>query len=159
MDTNLELWTHCKKCIDGCCYRGVPLVTSAERERIIAEHPDHFEPFGNNFVIPKPNGYCPYLELDTGRCSIHEVKPVDCQIYPLDPFYNGENIEFVVDTPCPASRHLTPEFINAAMSLAQKWIKLFPRPEFEDYFERYKKSNPRQELRKLDELFDEKIIK
>jgi Fe-S-cluster containining protein len=29
------------------------------------------------------NGYCPFLDRSTSRCSIHNMKPLSCKMYPL----------------------------------------------------------------------------
>ncbi|MCK4670793.1 MAG: hypothetical protein KAT43_06330 [Nanoarchaeota archaeon] len=138
-----ELSLNCDICDGSCCYRGTPLYLPGERDIVVAEVPDHFEELRGSFVIPKPKGYCPYLNTEK-KCSIQHLKGTDCQIYPSDPFYDDELVEFVIDMNCPVQRTLTPKFVAMALYLGAEWIHKFPKEDFDLYWDRFKRNNPEQ---------------
>ena len=139
----LILRLYCEPCGAKCCYTGSPLYLPEEKEAVIAQHPDHFMEIAGNFVIPKPQGFCPYL---TGEklCSIQDQKGIDCQVYPMDPMYERGFVEFVIDMSCPAYDRLTPEFVASAIVLGAEWIKKFSVEDFNEYWGQFKRFNPDQ---------------
>lgn len=69
-------------------------------------------------------GYrCPAFEPGTNRCSIHEVKPLDCRLYPfvLAESPGGEQAVLAMDTKCPyvQAHGSDPELAAYAARLAQ----------------------------------------
>jgi Fe-S-cluster containining protein len=75
-----ELWKGCLICRSkSCCNLDIayPLfVTQEEMERIKTLYPNKAKSF--NRILP-----CPFLMGD-GLCMIHEIKPVDCRLFPFD---------------------------------------------------------------------------
>jgi Fe-S-cluster containining protein len=161
----LRILHYCQSCGGSCCYTGSPLYLPEEKEVVVAQHPDHFEKIAGNFVIPKPQGFCPYLTTKK-LCSIQDQKGIDCLIYPIDPKYERGFVQFVIDANCPAYTRLTPEFIASALFLGAEWIKKFDVQAFNAYWDEYKKGNTQQchlnladFLRKKDSRFMEKVKK
>ncbi|GKS64139.1 hypothetical protein YTPLAS72_14430 [Nitrospira sp.] len=61
-------------------------------------------------------GYlCPALDSASGLCGIYEVRPLDCQIYPLALMWNASSKEVLLgwDTKCPFMREEPPRSIQA----------------------------------------------
>ncbi|HXV67985.1 MAG TPA: phosphatidylglycerol lysyltransferase domain-containing protein [Nitrospira sp.] len=65
---------------------------------------------------PAGEGYlCPAFDPATSRCGIYEVRPLDCQLYPLALMWNADHTEVLLgwDTKCPFMREAVPEAIMA----------------------------------------------
>jgi Fe-S-cluster containining protein len=65
---------------------------------------------------PTGEGYlCPAFDSTSGLCAIYEVRPLDCQIYPLALMWNASSEEVLLgwDTKCPFMREETPRSIRA----------------------------------------------
>lgn len=43
---------------------------------------------GNCVLKVKKNGYCTFFDQDKKLCSIYELRPFDCQMYPFDFIFN-----------------------------------------------------------------------
>ncbi len=57
-------------------------------------------------VVPNPSGegyVCPAFDVATSHCRIYDVRPLDCQIYPLAVMWNADRSKVVLgwDTKCP----------------------------------------------------------
>lgn len=57
-------------------------------------------------LVPSPGGegyQCPAFDAHTGRCGIYDVRPLDCQLYPLALMWNADRTEVVLgwDLKCP----------------------------------------------------------
>lgn len=60
-------------------------------------------------VVPNPHGegyHCPAFDPATSHCRIYDVRPLDCQIYPLAVMWNTDHSRVVLgwDTKCPFMR-------------------------------------------------------
>ncbi|OLB55926.1 MAG: hypothetical protein AUI03_05730 [Nitrospirae bacterium 13_2_20CM_2_62_8] len=60
-------------------------------------------------VVPSPvsDGYlCPAFDPLTSHCRIYDVRPLDCQIYPLMVMWNADRTQVVLgwDSKCPFLR-------------------------------------------------------
>lgn len=65
---------------------------------------------------PADEGYlCPAFDTATNRCGIYEVRPLDCQLYPLALMWDAAHQEVVLgwDTKCPFMRETLPPAIAA----------------------------------------------
>ena len=87
-----------------------PFFTKAEIQQAIALGIDasHFSDSHGSQVEPVPHpsgeGYlCPAFDPETSRCRIYEVRPLDCQIYPLVLMWNKERqgVYLGWDAKCP----------------------------------------------------------
>ena len=68
-------------------------------------------------------GCCPFYNLNKGICTIYEVRPIDCRMYPLDfeqidDDIDGEDTWIVYD--CPLSRQLDDEALEKMMNDFEK---------------------------------------
>ncbi len=86
-------------------------------------------------VVPDPAGegyVCPAFDPITSKCRIYEIRPLDCQIYPLAVMWNGEQREVVLgwDRKCP--------FLSGERREARDPLPLAhgPWPDLELYAER-----------------------
>ncbi len=69
-------------------------------------------------LVPNPAGegyLCPAFEPATGRCGIYEVRPLDCQLYPLALMWNEAREQVLLgwDSKCPFMRDAVPDAITA----------------------------------------------
>ncbi|MBI3605158.1 MAG: YkgJ family cysteine cluster protein [Nitrospirae bacterium] len=110
----------CLKC-DICCRFPeadtplAPYFTPAEvKNAVVAGLPPEFfngERSGRIRLIPFPDeiespGHqggclCPAFDPLTHKCSIYEVRPFDCQIYPFVLMKKNESVAVGIDTKCP----------------------------------------------------------
>ncbi len=127
----LSLQNHCATCQTKCCNGFVVTALEHEHEKIIAAgHADHFEELpveGKNYYILNFFGKnCEYL-TDQG-CSIEDVKPIACQIYPAQAIVDEHNniIHAELSKACPASSFLDDSFIIKATKLIQQRWEEFP---------------------------------
>jgi Fe-S-cluster containining protein len=120
---SLSMTAACNACSDICCHSGSPLVTAAERERIVghAGFEDFFVPVPNreetywigktrdgqerqfDSAVGRFTDWCPYYESGSG-CLIHQWKPLDCVLYPLRP-QSGHGLRTAIQ--CPSRAMLT----------------------------------------------------
>ena len=108
----------CKKCGARCCKFGGVFYTEKEKSRILkAGFKDYFIPF-KGFFATKPNkGNCPYLKGIS--CSIHEVRPTFCRIWPVFPKIINKKKKYYIFS-CPLAKHIDGIFIKKAIKLANK---------------------------------------
>ena len=88
-----------------------PIFTQAEVERVIANGVDVnlFRPTADGEsaqvkLIPHGDMYiCPCFNPETSECTIYQIRPLDCQIYPFALMYNQDQTQVVlgVDMICP----------------------------------------------------------
>lgn len=125
----------CTSCQGRCCI-GRTLAVNSERERIVAySGRDHFVHWADD-IYYLDRGTCPYLKA--GRCSVQDVKPFVCQIYPFVPrVVDGQFWLFCV-WECDAGRKLTPSFIENARTLAQEFFTNRRPEDYAEYWEQNK---------------------
>ena len=110
----------CKNCQAFCCKLVLPPVTPQERYRILkAGHPDHFTQISSDVyqIQPTETGWCPYLSADFS-CSIQEVKPTLCTIWPVIPHEKRQQRGAMV-VKCPLYPHLSSSEINHAQTVGK----------------------------------------
>ena len=95
---SLKACTDCSgsKCCGAISYGGIiepPFLTAFDISQIkegLGLQPDEFSDLRKNpntgnhvrFLKTNPDGGCFYL--DSGRCKIHDFRPVDCRLFPMD---------------------------------------------------------------------------
>lgn len=116
---DMSLLDVCTECGGKCCV-GPTLVTNEERQRIIAlTGISRFEHWDDDFFYLH-KGPCPYLK--EGLCSVQEVKPFVCRIFPFVPrVVDGEYWLYCVGE-CEGAAKLSPPFIRKARALAQRFF-------------------------------------
>lgn len=86
----------CDSCDKRCCFQASPCLTSAERNRILkATGKDLFKRVQGSYFPRLINGACAFFS--EGRCTINEIKPMDCRIFPV---VRGRDGMFI-DAYCP----------------------------------------------------------
>lgn len=144
MDTKVfSLIDFCSSCGAKCCkvgdFSGSPLLSQKEVDAITAfcekkfgSKPTAFKKIlvgkGSYFVFAEKNGeYCPFLGADK-KCVIQEVKPIDCMDYPIKAVHTQDgSMRLIVDSSCPAAKHLSKEFIGESRRLAVGSLARFPK--------------------------------
>lgn len=137
MSEKLSLLEYCIPCNSTCCKHsdsiGTPILDKKEHDKII-----NFDSKGDiknvkvengeeyYVILGDKKGNCSYLN-EEGRCRIQKVKPLDCLVYPIKALYGRDFYKFVIDSNCPASSHLTEEFIEEARRLSIISIKRFSK--------------------------------
>jgi len=106
----------CKRCATFCCRLGGPKLTRKDIERIeeAGYHvKDFLEPVNREFKgLPvmcgclrnREDGACIFLKFDAEQnryeCSIYDLRPVLCRLYPFDFGRVGSNIIVLKFIPC-----------------------------------------------------------
>ena len=110
----------CNECDRRCCAR--PVALPHERENIIIatkmgffQRRKVFRKHGKHYIIE--GDPCPFLK--NGACSIEEIQPLNCKIFPLALSSRGKNAEWGIWPDCPSSRKVPYEFVEHAKRLGQ----------------------------------------
>ena len=120
MPTSKQFLTVCKKCKTLCCTLVLPPVTEKERNAILkAGFTDYFTHISNEIYTIKPTdqGKCPYLSCNDS-CTIHQVKPKLCRVWPVIPYYKNNKRGYIV-IKCPLFSQLSKEDIICAKKEAE----------------------------------------
>ncbi|MBU0458662.1 hypothetical protein KJ652_01720 [Patescibacteria group bacterium] len=113
-----------------CCRHGSPYVLPNERDRILEiVGKDVFVIEGNHFIIGKNNDRsmrdmkhdpCPFLNGEE-LCSLQTIdpilKPADCYMHPIFPWYKNGREKLGVTRCCEACDHLSSEFVGKVRAL------------------------------------------
>ncbi len=117
----------CFRC-DVCCrfpeadsflrpYFAQQEIAAAVEHGVTAESfPDRSGSQINLVKNPTGDGYlCPAFDQRTGGCGIYEVRPLDCQLYPLALMWDKTQKQVLLgwDTKCPFMREAIPNAITA----------------------------------------------
>jgi len=95
----------CVKCSAKCCYLDGPVVTKAEKRRILkAGFEDVFAPAGKYYYVKHKGGKCSFLR--NNLCSVQSAKPLMCKIWPVYPVFKGKERRFMIFD-CPLTPHLS----------------------------------------------------
>lgn len=102
---------HCQPCL-ACCEGENLYLDDAERARIDAP----------SFS----SGKCQNL-ADDGRCKVHEHRPNECRLYPLDIKRVDEVVSWLLWKPCPSAENMPASFVEQEMSrheatLTKAWV-------------------------------------
>lgn len=130
----MSLLSYCVPCGAWCCV-GRTLCTEEERNRIV-EISGHDPFIQENFYYYLERGTCPLLK--DGLCSVQEVKPFVCLIFPFFPVVAGGEVWLYCASECPAAPYLTSKFIENARMLAQDFFSIFPIPDYAEYWKTHK---------------------
>jgi Fe-S-cluster containining protein len=122
--TNEVAKDFCEGCDRRCC--SMPVVLPHERENIIKATRMGF--LQRRRIFNKRRDYyiikgdiCPFLK--GGACSIEEVKPLNCRIFPLALTHQGRDAEWDVSPECPSSHKVPYEFVEHAKNLGQPLLE------------------------------------
>lgn len=74
------------------------------------------------------NGACSFLN-EKGRCSIHDIRPGICRLFPLGRIYDGESFKYFLQVDeCPN---------NKTKVKIKKWLGIDNITEYENYISRW----------------------
>lgn len=143
----LSLLGYCIPCKAKCCMEGKligsPILSKDEVLKIKKIYKGSIEevvtPLKKKYYIikeKKGTNIC-YFLIDEYKCKIQNLKPLDCLCYPIKAVYDKESIKFVIDTNCPASKHLNKRFIEDAKIIALRSIKRFDKDTYEHWLNNY----------------------
>ena len=132
--SEMSLLQHCIPCGAKCCC-GRTLCTEEERSKIIEL--GGCDPFvKEKFYYYLDRGTCPLLK--NGLCSVQEVKPFVCLIFPFFPLVIDGEVWLYCAVECPAEDYLTKKFIQNARILAQDFFSEFPVEDYAQYWKTHK---------------------
>ena len=132
---DMSLLRVCTTCHGKCCV-GRTLVKEEERKQIGAcSGNDHFVHWRNDLYY-LDRGTCPYLK--SGLCSVQNVKPFVCQIFPFVPrVINGQLWLYCV-WECDAAVKLPAGFVDKAMALTRAFFRNRNLQEYAEYWDQNK---------------------
>jgi Fe-S-cluster containining protein len=108
-----------------------PFFTAAERQKALAAglSARHLpqENGGQIELVPNPGGegyICPAFDPATSHCTIYEVRPLDCRLYPFALMWDatGKDVLLGWDTKCPFMRDAPPTEIQQAADELAGWV-------------------------------------
>ncbi len=110
-----DIFPFCKVCPKNCCYIGSVNILPDEYTKIVERtgRKDVFKKVKDYYIIDKKKGVpCPFLKKDGFTCSIQDIKPTDCKVWPL--YFNdkGEVEENTISPDCPANKFFTEDYID-----------------------------------------------
>lgn len=120
---SLSLLEYCRNCKKICCNFGTPIAYPKEipllkkrlKERGIK---NHFVRHGGVYIIPEEP--CPYLRK--GLCSIEDIKPMECRLFPVKLTFKDRSFSLKLDKSCPAAEKLGKDFFKKAREEARAVI-------------------------------------
>lgn len=144
MKKDLSLLDYCIPCKATCCrisdLIGSPILSEDEASKIekIAKGSTKKikSPTGQGYYVLREtkDNKCPLLTKEN-KCKAQKEKPLDCLCYPIKAVYRENFIDFILDSNCPASEHLTEEFIQSAKILALDSINRFDKQTYNHWLE------------------------
>jgi len=127
-----------------------PYFTAEEIGRAVAAGVEaaHFSDRNGGHVslVPNPHGegyLCPAFDPATSHCRIYDVRPLDCQIYPLAVTWNADRSQVVLgwDTKCPFMRDPA-ETGNGPADIQAYADRIAALVEQDDSLERFATNHP-----------------
>lgn len=118
-------------CKGSCCV-GRTVATNIERRRIVqSSGSDHFIHWRRDLYYLE-RGQCPYLE--DGLCSVQEVKPFACLVYPFVPRVVEGELWLYRVSECSCASRLPDGFQMNAVRLAKLFFSGRELSEYEEYW-------------------------
>lgn len=116
---DLSLYGVCKTCVNNCCYSSVVNVLPEERDLIVSRtgRADDFKLSAEGIIQINNSsvGPCVFLNTQDHTCTINDIKPFECKIYPL--MSTEDDDKFVMGSNCPAEARLSENYIKTAKLL------------------------------------------
>lgn len=110
---NEEIFTICQNCGGQCEYNKISTLLPGEKDYMAQRMGLAVEEFENLYLdsilikgkeleVLKLTPTCPFLDLHSFKCACREFKVVFCEIYPIIPFIDDNNLlRFTLDQNCP----------------------------------------------------------
>jgi Fe-S-cluster containining protein len=128
-----DIFPFCKACPRNCCYIGAVNVLPGEYRQIVERtgREDVFKPHNDYYIIDKKKGEpCPFLGRDGVTCTIQDIKPADCKVWPLYFDERGEPEHNLISPACPAHAFLPENYIQTL----RNDLREIPENLREDYY-------------------------
>jgi Fe-S-cluster containining protein len=125
---NPDLFNYCLKCKNNCCYIGPVLVLPDEYFKIKLRVGEEvvekiFRKELDYYVLDKKKGEaCWFLDKKSSFCTIHDIKPIDCKVWPLYFGKSGNFDSISISSSCPISRNVLENRVEYSRML----LKLIP---------------------------------
>jgi len=103
----------CKICPKNCCYIGAVNILPDEYSKIVERtgRIDVFKKVDDYYLIDKLKGEpCPFLAEDGFTCTIQDIKPTDCKVWPVYFNENGEIADITISPDCSAHKFFPTEY-------------------------------------------------
>lgn len=111
---------YCKACSLCCKY---PFVLPEEKEEIFRnislQKRRHFRRVGDHFIID--GNPCPFLR--DSRCTIEEIKPACCRVFPLVLESDGKKFFWKISEECPLKREVPASYFKEAETMGKKLLE------------------------------------
>jgi uncharacterized protein len=124
LELNAEVWQEidCLSCAN-CCKTMTPTFTKADKVRIAAHlnmtekelYAQYFEKSPDNNDTINKTQPCQWLNLKDNKCSIYEVRPLDCSEFPHHTKKRFDNFNHVYEQnidKCPATYKMVEKMKN-----------------------------------------------
>lgn len=129
-----DIFPFCKACPRNCCYIGAVNVLPEEVRRIVERtgRNDVFSPHNEYYIIDKQKGEpCPFLGNDGVTCTIQDIKPIDCKVWPLYFDERGNPEENMISPKCPAHLFMPENYVQ----ILRNDLHQIPQEFREEYYE------------------------
>lgn len=113
---------YCQPCL-ACCKNENIFLSQSEKQ----------------FFGEKKEGENCHNLLDDGRCSIHNNRPLECHIFPLDLKRIDNEIKWLLWNSCPATTAATIQFYEQEIA---NYEKLLTKEWIHDYISHHEKNEP-----------------
>jgi Fe-S-cluster containining protein len=102
---DFDFLPYCSVCDEPCC-NGTVYAAPHEYQRVVkkAGRDEFAKQDGTHFIEGREED-CRYLD-EQYRCTVHEVRPLICALYPLYPVPTKVGLQIHVDWSCPAAEHM-----------------------------------------------------
>ncbi|NYZ79820.1 YkgJ family cysteine cluster protein [Candidatus Micrarchaeota archaeon] len=120
----------CLECGNECCCGETVFLSNNDRKRIAKAtgRNDFYE----GHIIRKKNGKCPFYKKM--KCSIHEIKPLDCRLYPLTFLIDEKGKpRLYLEMNCPKSLPVNKPWVDSMRRVIEKEIKAWSEEEKQLY--------------------------
>lgn len=130
---SVDFRKHCPTC-SWCCHGEAVFISAAEADAI-----------GQESFTPRSDGACEKLDPKTRLCSIHERRPIECRLFPLDILELEVEEGYAVPTwviwtgPCSATTEMSKAWIEASM---RQWEARLTHGWVREYLAHHKKKQP-----------------
>ncbi len=115
-----------ESCDARCCYETEMILTRNDVKRITQHLGLSLENFAfmnddGFYQLKNKNGYCIFLDESTKQCSIHDIKPSGCKVYPI--IFDVDQNQCVLDDACPFTSLITASDLASSCHRTKKVAK------------------------------------
>ena len=133
-----DIFPFCKACPRNCCYIGAVNVLPHEYDRIVDRtgRDDVFARHNEYYIIDKKKGDpCPFLGKDGVTCTVQDIKPADCKVWPLYFDEKGDPDHNTISPLCPAHKFMPDDYIGVLRNSLHEIPESLRLEYYEDTFD------------------------